>query len=216
MINRKFSLAALWQRKSQQTMVYPKSRSIEEVFQVALVLRRLPLPPDVIPAILDFACMWSHIVAVTNSQSQVVHERNSGVVHSVTTIPTTVHRPSVRSVIFKTVSHDQGWSWEKANHGTYNGSWTWFEAGLLIPQVSHPVLQDCRRIITNVHASRDDKEHRAEWFYDDADPYIQLIFRRLRAGQSVGINVCALYPGWQNLVRESSIEFTFQPVRRVP
>lgn len=187
-----------------------------EVFQVALLLRVLPLPPDIIPDILDLSGFWCYAAAATNTQGQLVSEKNAGVVHTVTPIPPTIHRPSIRSVVFTTISHDQGWSWDKAAHGTYGGSWTWFEAGLLMPQVSVPTLQDCRRIITNIHACKDDKKHRVEWHYDDPDPYIQLIFRRLRAGQSIGINVCAIYPGWQNLVKESAIGFTFQPVRKVP
>lgn len=189
---------------------------MEDAFKISLLLRTLPLPPDVIPDILDFAGVFVYVTATTNTQGQVVNERSAGIVHSVTPIPPNIHRLSVRSVVFTTVSHDQGWSWDKASHGTYGGSWTWFEAGMLMPQVKNPTLQDCRKIITNVHACKDDRRHRVEWFYDDPDPYIQLIFRRLRAGDSIGINVCALYPGWQNLVKESSIGFTFQPVRRMP
>lgn len=218
-MGRKFSLQALWQKKDRQQQ--PASRRpypypMEDAFKVSLLLRTLPLPPDVIPEILDFAGVRVYMTATINTQGQVVNERSAGIVHSVTPIPPTIHRPSVRSVVFTTVSHDQGWSWDRASHGTYGGSWTWFEAGMLMPQVSNPTLQDCRKIITNVHASKDDRQHRVEWFYDDPDPYIQLIFRRLRAGDSIGINVCALYPGWQNLVKESSIGFTFQPVRRMP
>jgi hypothetical protein len=218
MLGRKFSLAALWKpRKDQeQNSISMPPTTMSEVFQVALLLRQLPLPPDIIPDILDFASLWSYTTAATNTQSQVVSERNAGVVHCIAAIPSNIHRLSVRSVVFRTVSHDQGWSWDKANHGTYDGSTTWFEAGLLVPQISVPTLQDCRKIVTNVHACRDDKEHRVEWFDNDPDPYVQLIFRRLRAGESIGINVCALYPGWQNLVKESSIGFTFQPVRRMP
>lgn len=213
----KFSFQALWQSKvGQQKIPSPQPYTLEDAFRIALLLRALPLPPDVIPDILDFAEVWPYVLATTNTQSQVVSERSSGVVHTVTPIPPTIHRPSIRSVVFTTVSHDQGWSWDKNSHGTYGGSWTWFESGILIPQVSTPTLQDCRKIVTNIHACKDDKQHRVEWFYDDPDPYIQLIFRRLRAGYTIGINVCALFPGWQNLVKMSAIGFTFQPVRRVP
>lgn len=36
----------------------------------------------------------------------------------------------VRKVVFTIRSHDQGWCSEPENRGTFNGSWTWFEAGL--------------------------------------------------------------------------------------
>ncbi|KAH7126371.1 hypothetical protein B0J13DRAFT_565390 [Dactylonectria estremocensis] len=36
----------------------------------------------------------------------------------------------VRKVVFSIRSADQGWGGEHGNKGTYQGSWTWFEAGL--------------------------------------------------------------------------------------
>ncbi|KAM5349103.1 hypothetical protein ACJ41O_008926 [Fusarium nematophilum] len=41
----------------------------------------------------------------------------------------TLMRP-VRKVVFSMRSHDQGWGGERENRQTYQGSWTWFEAGL--------------------------------------------------------------------------------------
>lgn len=35
-----------------------------------------------------------------------------------------------RRIVFTIRSHDQGWGGTPADHATYNGSWTWFEAGL--------------------------------------------------------------------------------------
>jgi hypothetical protein len=217
MFRRNFSLSALWRGNgTQQNAVHAQPPSMDQIFKIALLLRALPLPADVIPDILDYAGLWCYVNATTNPHSQLINERNAGVVHSATAIPAFMHPGSVRSVVFRTISHDQGWSWDRDSHGTYGGSCTWFEAGILVPQVSVPTLQNCRRIITNIHASKVDKEHRVEWFHDDPDPYIQLIFRQLRSGESVGINVCASYLMWQNLVKESSIGFTFQPVRKVP
>ncbi|RYP40585.1 hypothetical protein DL767_001585 [Monosporascus sp. MG133] len=36
----------------------------------------------------------------------------------------------VRKVVFDIVSRDQGWGGERESHGTYNHSYTWFDAGL--------------------------------------------------------------------------------------
>ncbi|CRK21946.1 hypothetical protein BN1708_003527, partial [Verticillium longisporum] len=46
----------------------------------------------------------------------------------VRTAPALTH--PVRKVVFKLRSSDQGWGGERENHGTFKGSWTWFEAGL--------------------------------------------------------------------------------------
>ena len=186
-----------------------------DCFRVALLIRQLPLPPDIIPTILDQANFHAHTTATENSRPMVVSMKNSGIVHTSTPIPPTIHPKSIRSIIFTTRSHDQGWSWDNANQGTYNASWTWFEAGILM-NTAEPTLQDCKRIVTNMHADKEEREHRVEWFADDPDPYVQLIFRKLRQGQTIGVNVCAMFPGWQNMVQYSSIAFTFQPVRKVP
>jgi hypothetical protein len=44
--------------------------------------------------------------------------------------PTPKLQYPVRKVVFTIRSHDQGWCSEPENRKTYNGSWTWFEAGL--------------------------------------------------------------------------------------
>lgn len=35
-----------------------------------------------------------------------------------------------RKIVFKITSNDQGWSGNRADHGTYRSSWTWFDAGI--------------------------------------------------------------------------------------
>jgi len=35
-----------------------------------------------------------------------------------------------RKIVFTLRSHDQGWGGQSADHGTYHGSWTWFDVGL--------------------------------------------------------------------------------------
>jgi hypothetical protein len=213
----KFSLKALWPSKStpaeSASSEHASSLSPEDCFRIALLLRRLPLPPDVIPSILDYARAVAEVVGTETERPAMISQRNSGIVHSATAIPTHIHRPSVRSVVFTTISHDQGWSWDTNNQGTYNGSCTWFEAGTLM-KTSEPGLENCKRIVTNIHASKEFKKHRVEWFVDD--PEHRLIFKKLLEGEFIGLNVCACYPGWQNMVKFSSISFRYQPVRKVP
>jgi hypothetical protein len=215
----RISLSGFWKDSKPKGAVTKPGRcstSLDDCFHIALLLRRTSLPPDVIPTILDYAECWAPVVATTSEVSQLVSQLNSGIVHNLTTVPCHIHRRSVRGIVFTTVSHDQGWSWDKANHGTYNSSWTWFETGVICRATRLPQLQDCRRIITNVHASKVDKEHRVEYFFDDPDPYWNFLIRQLDLGAPIGINVCAMYPGWQNLVKKSTIAFIYQPVRKVP
>jgi hypothetical protein len=44
--------------------------------------------------------------------------------------PTPKLQYPVRKIVFSIRSKDQGWSSEPQNRRTFNGSWTWFEAGL--------------------------------------------------------------------------------------
>jgi len=41
----------------------------------------------------------------------------------------TVSHPA-RKIVFTLRSHDQGWGGDYADHGTYHGSYTWFDVGL--------------------------------------------------------------------------------------
>jgi len=41
----------------------------------------------------------------------------------------TIEHPA-RKIVFTLRSHDQGWGGDHADHGTYHGSWTWFDVGL--------------------------------------------------------------------------------------
>jgi hypothetical protein len=190
--------------------------TLEDCFRIALLLRRTSLPADVIPTILDHAECWAPVIASTSDVSQLVSPLNSGIVHNFTPVPKHIYPRSIRGIVFSTISHDQGWSWDKTNHGSYNSSWTWFETGVVCTATRSPQLQDCRRIITNVHASKVEKQHRVEHFFDDPDPYWDFLIRQLASGASIGINVCAMYPGWQNLVKQSTIAFVYQPIRKVP
>lgn len=44
-------------------------------------------------------------------------------------LPSTLTNPC-RKIVFYFRSNDQGWGGNPADRGTYNGSWTWFDAGL--------------------------------------------------------------------------------------
>ena len=108
------------------------------------------------------------------------------------------------------------------SHGTYNGSWTWFEAGTLEDNQLNGEFNflpstrvDGKNICSNVHAGRVYKTHTALWRVTDDDDYIQAVFRDVKKGRPIAIAVCARFPAWVNDVRYAKIEFDIQPVRRV-
>jgi hypothetical protein len=51
-----------------------------------------------------------------------------------------------RKIVFDISSHDQGWGGERAHKGTYQGSWTWFDAYIMHPEnVPDPAPQQSSR-----------------------------------------------------------------------
>ncbi|KAJ7267130.1 hypothetical protein C8J57DRAFT_1068232 [Mycena rebaudengoi] len=55
-------------------------------------------------------------------------------------------QPKIKKIIFRTVSCDQGWGGEPADRGTYNGSFTWFEAAIFPPTRSEAMPSDLVRL----------------------------------------------------------------------
>lgn len=56
--------------------------------------------------------------------------------HSLETFQQVINSPNpllehpCRKIVFTLRSHDQGWGGDPRHHGTYEASWTWFDAGL--------------------------------------------------------------------------------------
>ena len=120
----------------------------------------------------------------------------------------------IRRVIFTFRSKDQGWSSFPNQRGTYEGSWTWFEAGLTRPVSSDPsdalyaeqlqikVAKERVRyeLQRNRHAGSEPEVYRIEF-----DVGHELL-RSIKAGDSIVLWARALYPGWENRVYDASIE----------
>ena len=190
------------------------SSDVESViFHKAALLRRLNLPPEVIPAILDFAECWYRAPALQTTGPHHVTRDESGTIYLAADLPPNTTPGSLRKIIFTTVSHDQGYSWDHTHHGTYNGSWTWFGAAVLDERSD--IRVQGKQIITNIHAEANFRTHWAIWDYRDEDPEIQHAFEALKAGKLIAITMCAAFPAWVNYALEAKIEFEFQPVRRM-
>jgi hypothetical protein len=97
-----------------------------------------------------------------------------------------------------------GWSDNAARlRGTYEQSYTWFEARIL--SSLRPGIPR-RRIQCNIHASTQFHTHVNVWNAQDPDPEIRELLASLRPGDSVQVYSKAAFAGWANFVRRVEIE----------
>ncbi|KAK4142229.1 HET-domain-containing protein [Dichotomopilus funicola] len=116
----------------------------------------------------------------------------------------------VRRVTFTTTSHDQGFSGEEDRFGgTYDASFTWFEACVLAP--SGHERGPRRMIHRNVHARFEYKTHVHCWSLEGADDDLRSWMSGIRPGDTVQIMPRAHFPAWTNYVRSAKIESWASP-----
>ena len=99
-------------------------------------------------------------------------------------------------------SHDQGWCSDPSQ-----GSWSWFEVVILAPPGDDgqtAVIKkgsDGRDLVWTSHTNplRSDgfAWRKGKRFESDHE-----IWRQLAEGDSIGVRVCAQYPGWKNTAKE--------------
>ncbi|KAJ7489109.1 hypothetical protein FB451DRAFT_1552991 [Mycena latifolia] len=178
--------------------------SPSDVFEVRRHLVNF-LPPELVNTIIDEAGYWPRIVCSKDRRTVVVqasaHTNHNAAVRCLLTPPFPAAeelggpgaRLRVKLVKFEILSNDQGWGGEPEHRGTYNGSYTWFEAAILRPgkapeqepelpgwrlrvgwrrlpsipplvEVKNPLESDGRwRIQTNRCASRQAMNHTIIW-----------------------------------------------------
>ncbi|KAL9104684.1 MAG: hypothetical protein Q9163_000427 [Psora crenata] len=122
-----------------------------------------------------------------------------------------------RSVVFTFTSKDQGWSSYPSHFGTYENTWTWFEAGLRTqpitehdPSAGNGATNEQGRkpeygyerfiLQRNRHAGRVPESYRVELGQDSP------LFAKLKAGDVIDLVACAQYAGWENQVHEAGIQ----------
>jgi hypothetical protein len=203
-------------------------KDLRDIYHTAFILRQ-KLPPELVPSILDFAEYWvkssascTYHMNITERDLRVGSESSSdlkgALYHTSPLIAGDYERFStlspVRKVIFTITSKDQGWSSYPENYGTYENSWTWFEAIVLDwdeDVIAQPILP--RRICTNVHAGSDYKTHVTTWTWNSEDEQERMWIHRLRRGSKIGINVWARFPGWSNSVHSANIDIYTKAIR---
>ncbi|KAI0095420.1 heterokaryon incompatibility protein-domain-containing protein [Hypoxylon sp. NC0597] len=111
---------------------------------------------------------------------------------------------AVSQVVFRTDSHDQGYSGEAKGQGTYEFSYTWFVANTISPG---GIARSPRQVVQyNVHASSTFKRHEVIWNADSESPSIREWVRSIRGGDIIQLIPKAQWAGWINFVREAEIE----------
>jgi hypothetical protein len=212
-----------------------RERTREEIYYTAFLLRQ-KLPAELVPAILDHAECWVKTASIVERDLSVTEidiikrddgnggTRDEGVPYLFTD-PIGMEGLSglhpVRKVVFTIESSDQGYSWDREWHGTYNHSWTWFEAVVLeFDEEDDAALREGKRILCNLHASIEPMRHVVEW--DLSSDERENVFseggeadwvKRLVRGQRIGITVWAQFNGWTNIVRSAKIEVFTAAVR---
>lgn len=203
-------------------------RHLHDVYHAAFLLRQ-KLPADVVPAILDYAEYWvkssancTYHMTVTEDDLRVGSrtadspEFQGPLYHTSPLIAGDYEELSplhpLRKVVFTITSKDQGWSDYRQDHGTYNNSWTWFEATVLDWGSVAPEIP-ARRICINIHAGRDWKTHKVTWTWDSEDKSESEWITRLCRGQKIGINVWAQFAGWSNSIRAATIDIYTAGIR---
>ncbi|KAK5951066.1 hypothetical protein OHC33_007819 [Knufia fluminis] len=116
--------------KASHVRPHPSGQpSPDDVIKIALLLRQ-KLPGDLIPLILDFAQLWEVKNVAHSLRPDRVGELQAPKLQAALIVPSYLPQGAVRRIRFIIDSRDQGWSSYPEDHGTYRGSWTWFEAGI--------------------------------------------------------------------------------------
>ena len=183
---------------------FPKTE--RDTMSVYNTLRtRLALPHGRLVRILNAAEYWVCSAATrraspTNPKvSMILQQKDVGPAF-VASLPVAGLRvrPVVK-LVFRTRSHDQGFSDWPHLHGTYENSWTGFRARVLRDGKSGPE-EDA---LVNRHAERVPRVHTVEWTRGArGDAFV----RALQNGDVVEVVPYAMYPGWQNYVYAASVE----------
>ena len=175
-------------------------RTPRDQFEVFWILRyhctRRPMHPSLAVLIMDIAEYWLRVEA-KRSDSVTVDAKQSpnGMFYVMTEpLPGRVNAP-VQAFTFATLSHDQGWSSFPHFHGSYDGSWTWFDVVIEGKDgVTAHLEGDEACLCRNVHASLNPKEHRVT-FGQGPGRRSREWTKKIHRGSRVGILAQARFPG---------------------
>ncbi|KAL8734365.1 MAG: hypothetical protein Q9166_001563 [cf. Caloplaca sp. 2 TL-2023] len=173
---------------------------------------RPALPPELILQILAHPTRWLLIHNVGTLPTNVSEEDRP----IITLPPFTAEEVNlVRRIVFRFRSMDQGYSWDRDNHGTYAGSWTWFEAvvkkgrdvGVNSDNSDDGIEDHVKKkfeLQRNRHAGSQPEDYAI--IFDDGDAWMTQLRSVLREGDILELRACARFGAWVNYVEEAKVE----------
>ena len=193
-----------------------RPQDAHDVYHVAFMLQH-HLVPDLVPEILDLGEYWTK-ASHDRRDAQSYVEDTAGRPYLTVAVGNALRlrRQMVRKVEIRITSHDQGWSSYPHSHGTYDGSWTWFEAEIRSSDGDEETATCARRFLCrNVHAGVQDETHTVTWRYDAEDAEERNLIRSLGSGSVISIVPWARFPGWANHVSCATVDIYTAAVRRL-
>lgn len=183
----------------------PSGRPVVDYFES--LTETSGLPAELVVQILDLAELWYSVgVTVCTEVPFCVHSRRQ--IACSTPALTEAGAKSLRRVIFNIEAKDQGWSSSgRQFHGTYDASWTWFEALVVNKQPAGDILDEDqhprKELQRNRHAGKQYETYRIT--LEHSVP----IFREITDRSEICLLACARFNGWANHVKHASIEMQF-------
>ena len=169
--------------------------------------RRPALPPEIVLQILEHPSRFILTSSVSFDSTDNLpkrvpsHRAPQEVIRS--SPLSTDNAKDTRKVVFEMKGKDQGWSSYGPEHGTYNNTWTWYDAVVLRKNgedsetYEEALTQELHR---NRHAGQQVETYRIE-FDGDHD-----LLKLLREGDVIALDACAVFNGWECRVYGATIE----------
>ncbi|KAL8851939.1 MAG: hypothetical protein Q9221_003150 [Calogaya cf. arnoldii] len=166
------------------------------------------LPPEIILQILAHPTRWLYSHSKLASPTHISN-REAPII---TFRPfTTQQIKTLQRIVFRFQSKDQGWSNFHEQHGSYNGSWTWFEAVVRTGDNDGPAdrspedtVKKRLELQRNRHAGM--RLENYDVVFEHEDPRMVELKSLLEAGDVLELRACARFPGWTNYVEQASVE----------
>ncbi|MCJ1263962.1 hypothetical protein MMC22_003833 [Lobaria immixta] len=183
---------------TRSTLARDANRELASILSTPSPHRRA-LPTELILQILSHPSSWVLAWSDTIVRSARV-DSAEGSKRLLRTPPLTERSARLlRQVVFTIRSNDQGWSSYPTDHGTFENSWTWFDAAVE-SQNADSLHMRWHRLQANKHAVRKSESYtipllRGEGILDD-----------LKVGDQILLVACARYGGWVNNIKAAGIE----------
>jgi hypothetical protein len=162
---------------------------------ITLVRYILPLPAELVTAILDRAGYWFYSRATRSDLCQFYHA-NKRYLQSEPIQGGDFTYP-LRHLVITTHSKDQGWSSYPKDHGTRGNSWTWFELTFDDGATDDAIVRV--EVMRNIHAGSEFEIRRT--VIED-----ETILKQAKKGDRLSVWARAAFSGWCNQVLSVEIE----------